>query len=276
MTRKLASLVLALVCLMSCATRTALKSRPEALLASLYQEGSVLVCVDAHKEPDLVLQTVGDSRLAKRIDRVSLVLSEDHYPLDEASGLTMLVEGDFPSFAFGIVLGRMEGYVKQKGGYWQGPRFAIGLLEKNLVLVTNLAWEAEAGRIKTQKFAYDPLIGSALRGPIGIYAKHPSTFFPMQFDLSDALRESVDTVTVLLERKAKGLVGDVSILMEDEAKASALSKLIRSAYVRTLRSRGKAVDVAKLRAMFTLHGNLLTMNQMELPDADLPMLQVTF
>ena len=274
--RRLSILFLFLGLLAGCATRTSLSSRPEALLASLYQEGSVLVSVDAESEPALVLAAVGDERLARRISRVSHLLAQDHYPLDEHAGKTILVEGDFPSVAIGFVMGSMEGYEKRKGGYWQGAAYAVGLLEKNLLLVTDGSWLEEAERIRMLPLAWDPLIGSVLLSPIGVYAKRPVTFFPLQADLTEALLSSIDTVTAGCRRANGSMTSDVSILMADEKKAEALGKILRSGYVRQLRASGQAVDVAKLRTMFTLNGNLLTMRQIELPDVDLQMLQVAF
>ena len=124
--------------------------------------------------------------------------------------------------------------------------------------------------------AWDPLIGSVLLSPIGVYAKRPVTFFPLQADLTEALLSSIDTVTAGCRRANGSMTSDVSILMADEKKAEALGKILRSGYVRQLRASGQAVDVAKLRTMFTLNGNLLTMRQIELPDVDLQMLQVAF
>ncbi len=274
--RRLSFVFLFLGLLVGCATRTSLAGRPEALLASLYQEGSVLVSVDADEESDLILAAVGDERLARRVTRVSLLLGEDHYPLDAHARKTILVEGDFPSLAMGFVMGSLEGYEKQKGGYWQGSAYALGLLEKNLLLITDGTWLDEANRIRNVPVAWDPLIGSVLLSPIGVYAKRPVTFFPLQADLSEALLSSIDTVTAGCTRANGSLTSDISILMSDDGKAEALGKILRTGYVRQLRASGQTVDVANLRTMFTLNGNLLTMRQIELPDVDLQMLQVAF
>ncbi len=265
MRRSIAFIFPFLLLLSGCVTRFPLGDRGEALLASLYKEGGVLVTVDAKQMPNLAAKVVGNELVAKRVSRISVLLTDDGYPLDFDAHKTILLEGSFPSLAFGIAMGGMEGFEKQKGGYWQGEEYSIGLLEKGVLMITDSSWLMEKERLLTLPQAWAPELGSLLKAPLSCYAKHPTTFFSLGYEIPQSLIDSTDTLSLRASFVGDILLGDVEIVMEDEEKASALNKVLRSLYVKHLRLCSLPVDLARLRAMFTMEGNLLTIHQIEIP-----------
>lgn len=265
--RRILPILLAVVLiLMGCTTTKRVGGGNVSPFQSLMRKGDLLVTFDCKKEPELALSLLGSEELSRRATRISAAVHDDRFPLSlERASLSALVEGDYPSFLVSIAMGSSKDFTK-KDGYYQNGSSSIGSLSSKVILSTNGDFTEEKTRIgEGPVWINDETAMKLASSSLALYSLQPTSFITMDGITKNVL-EKIDAVLITIDKVEGKRFLSARFTMQTEEQASTLSKLMKSGYMLNLRTNKLPYDLETLKGMFTLQGNLLTIEGMEITE----------
>jgi len=277
-------LSLCIVLFLSSCASLAKKELPYYTFQGMAESGSIVVTVDAAKEPDIIASAFGDlSEFANRAKRVSLSLkpTSDAYPLEtDALAAYGVVEGDYPRFLLntGMMYARELSQKSNADGLtWfsqkDGP-LSLYTPKNDVLLFTNGSYESAYASYKARpRLITDEKARLMTDAHIALYAFEPETFFDLGLNLPQSVFQQAREVLLLIHQEESLYTVDAFIQMESPKLATTLSQMVRSGYLAKLKKDKIPFKIAELKLMFLLDEDLVSLVEMPLSKEQMHLLE---
>jgi hypothetical protein len=270
--------------LLSSCANVGRKARPAYRFQGMADPGSIVVTVDAGKEPDIVASAFAQmDEFASRTERISVSVKPgtDGYPLEgEDLSFYGILEGDFSRFLVNTALIYSSEVTREENSeevYWfrqdSGP-LSFAAIRNGEVLFTDGSYASAYAEVHDPVVRIDDATAAMMAdASIALYAEDPETFFDLGLGLPASAVKQIRRIVLLVNESEEGHVLDAYITMDTSKLAGTLSQLVRTGYLARLKKEKIPFSIPELMKMFSIEDDLLTIEGMAVTDEQLGLLK---